>query len=156
MLFLHLKDYKIGLCERPTDCEQVSEIGWLLYSSREQDESRLSHLLSKMLKESIGVRWRPVRRYINFRCNTDPSGDRPTLVLASHLECDSTLVQRIKHKLAKLYGSSSKRFPEGTKMRLIPSFNTVVSAESKEKHGIVVARQAAFTPKLCSAMTWVS
>jgi hypothetical protein len=40
------------------------------------------------------------------------------------------------------------------KMRLIPPFNTVIPAESKEKCGMVVARQLAFTSKLGKATTW--
>ena len=151
-----LFDNSISCWRRPTDCEQVSEVGWLLYSSRVQEESRLSHLLSKMLKENIGVRWRPVRTTNNFRRTKEPNppANRAPPVRALHIECDSTQVQRIKHKLAKLYGSSSKRFPDGTKMRLIPPYNTVISAESKEKYGIVVARQAAFTAKLCTGQSW--
>jgi hypothetical protein len=80
--------------------------------------------------------------------------EQPIPVCALHIECDSTQVQRVKHKLAMLYGSSSKRFPDGTKMRLIPPFNTVISAESKEKYGIVMARQSAFTAKLGSGTSW--
>jgi hypothetical protein len=109
-----------------------------------------------MLKENIGVRWRPVRTTNNFRRTKEPNplANRAPPVRALHIECDSTQVQRIKHKLAKLYGSTSKRFPDGTKMRLIPPYNTVISAESKEKYGIVVARQAAFTAKLCTGQSW--
>lgn len=152
----HLQDNKIGLWKRTTDCERVSEVGWLLYSSREQDESRISQLLSKMLKVCIGIRWRPVRTSTSFRRNKEPTNvaNPPAVVRALHIECDSNQVQRVKHKLAKLYGSSCKRFPDGTKMRLIPPFNTVISAESKEKYGIVVARQSAFTSKLGKATTW--
>ena len=151
-----LLDNSIGLWRRTTDCEQVSEVGWLLYSSREQEESRISQLLSKMLKENIGVRWRPVRTSNNFRRTKESNlpANRAPPVRALHVECDSNHVQRIKHKLAKLYGSTSKRFPDGTKMRLIPPYNTVISAESKEKYGIVVARQAAFTAKLCTGQSW--
>jgi hypothetical protein len=150
-----LLDNSIGLWRRTTDCKQVSEVGWLLYSSTEQEESRISQLLSKMLKENIGVRWRPVRTSNNFRQTKEanPLANRAPPVRALHVECDSNHVQRIKHKLVKLYGSTSKRFPDGTKMRLIP-YNTVISAESKEKYGIVVARQAAFTAKLCTGQSW--
>ncbi len=62
-------------------------------------------------------------------------------------------MQTIKHKIAKLYGSAVKTFPDGTKMRLIPPYQSVISEESKTKYGRVVARQAAFTSKLALATT---
>ncbi len=37
-------------------------------------------------------------------------------------------------------------------MRLIPPYNTVISAESKD--GIGLARQAAFMTKLCTGQSW--
>lgn len=80
--------------------------------------------------------------------------DTPREVIrALHLECESSRAQMVKHKIAKIYGSSSKSFPDNTKMRLIPPFNSVNSAESKEKYGIVVARQAAFTSKYCAGQS---
>lgn len=151
-----LQDNKMGLWKRPTDCEQVSEVGWLLYSTRMQDEERLSELLSKITKEEIGIRWRPVRTSTNFnrRKADQPPPDPNSIVRALHIECDSSKLHSVKYKIAKLYGSNVKTFPDGTKMRLIPPYQSVISAESKTKYGRVVARQAAFTTKLASSTTW--
>jgi hypothetical protein len=41
----------MGLWQRSIDAEQVSEIGWLLYSTRQQDEKRISTLLSVLTEE---------------------------------------------------------------------------------------------------------
>ena len=150
-----LQDNKMGLWRRPTDCEQVSEVGWLLYSTRMQDAERISNMLSKITNEAIGVRWRPVRTssFFNRRKQDQRTPEASNQVRALHIECDSKKVQSVKHKIAKLYGSSVKNFPDGTKMRLIPPFQSVISEESKTKYGRVVARQAAFTSKLASATT---
>lgn len=43
------------------DTEQVSELGWILYSTRQQDEKCLSSLLTKITGEKIGARWRVIR-----------------------------------------------------------------------------------------------
>jgi hypothetical protein len=51
-----LMQYNLGLWQRLTDCEQVSDIGWLLYSTRHQDEQSLAHLLSSLIGEPIGLR----------------------------------------------------------------------------------------------------
>jgi hypothetical protein len=145
----------MGLWKRPTDCEQVAEVGWLLYSTRMQDEEWLSEPLSKITKEEIGVRWRPVRTSQNFnrRRADQPPQDPNNIVQALHLKCDSSKLHSVKYKIANLYGSNVKTFPDGTKMRLIPPYQTVISAESKTKYGRVVARQAAFTAKLASSTT---
>jgi hypothetical protein len=50
-LSIHLRDNKMGLWQRSIDAEQVSEIGWLLYSTRQQDEKRISTLLSVLTEE---------------------------------------------------------------------------------------------------------
>ncbi len=109
-----------------------------------------------MLKESIGVRWWPVQTSTSFWRNKEPmhAASLPTVVWAPHIECNSNQVQHVKYKLAKLYGSSSKRFLDRTKMRPIPPFNNVNSTESKENYGIVVARWLAFTSKLGKDTTW--
>jgi hypothetical protein len=149
-----LQDNKIGLWKCPTDCEQVSEVGWLLYSTRLQDPERISNMLSKITNEEIGVRWRPVCTSSSFnRKKQDQNSDDRNQVRALHIECDSKKVQFVKHKIAKLYGTTVKQFPDGTKMRLIPPFQSVISEDSKTKYGRVVARQAAFTSKLASATT---
>jgi len=50
-LSIHLRDNKMGLWQRSIDAEQVSEIGWLLYSTRQQDEKCISTLLSVLTEE---------------------------------------------------------------------------------------------------------
>lgn len=146
-----LMQYELGLWQRPTDCEQVSDIGWLLYSSRHQDEQRLATLLSTLIGEPIGVRWRPVRTTSTFQRNMPTPVN---VVRALHLEGDSTRAHILKHKLACYYDSKSTQFPDGTRMRLIPPFNKVISAYSKSKYGEVVSRQAKFTERLASQSTW--
>lgn len=147
-----LQQYEMGLWQRPTDCEQVSDIGWLLYSTRNQDEHRLASLLSSLIGEPIGVRWRPVRTTSKYQKQT--AANAANVVRALHLEGDSSRVHLLKHKIATYYGTSSKQFPDGTRMRLIPPFNSVISADSKSKYGAVVARQAAFLTRLASQQTW--
>ncbi|MFN9978492.1 MAG: hypothetical protein ACK53Y_01190, partial [bacterium] len=43
------------------DHEQTAEIGWLLYSARQQDEERVSAMISSLVNETIGAKWRPIR-----------------------------------------------------------------------------------------------
>jgi hypothetical protein len=73
---------------------------------------------------------------------------------AIHLQCDTLTAQQAKHKVSRLYGSTANSFPDGTKMRLTPTINNLISQASKEKYGLVEARQEAFMAKLCSGNSW--
>jgi len=107
----------MGLWQQSIDAEQVTEIGWLLYSSRQQDEKRVAELLSHCTEEKIGACWRLIMTSANVRRNKGPNEPKPPEVRALHLECDSAVAQHAKHKIARLYSSSTTLFPEGTKMR---------------------------------------
>jgi hypothetical protein len=39
-------------------------------------------------------------------------------------------------------------------MRLIPPINTIISQASKEKYGLIVARQEAFLSKIGTGTSW--
>jgi len=117
MIALHLRDNRMGLWQQSIDAEQVTEIGWLLYSSRQQDEKRVAELLSHCTEEKIGACWRLIMTSANVRRNKGPNEPKPPEVRALHLECDSAVAQHAKHKIARLYSSSTTLFPEGTKMR---------------------------------------
>jgi hypothetical protein len=75
-------------------------------------------------------------------------------VYALHLECAADRVQEARQKLSKWYGSTSKRFPDDTKMRLVPPFNTILSAGNRQKYASLIARQAALNARLGSGTTW--
>ena len=75
-------------------------------------------------------------------------------MFALHLECAADRAQEVRQKLSKWYGSASKRFPDGTKMRLVPPFNTILSAGNRQKYASLIARQAALNSRLGTGTTW--
>lgn len=153
-LAVHLRDNRMGLWQRAIDAEQVTELGWLLYSSRQQDEKRLSDLLSSLTGEKIGARWRLIKTNTSPRRRINEGTSDAPAVRAIHLECSATLAQHAKHKIARLYSSSTTQFPDGTKMRLIPTVSSIISQHSKEKFGLVIAKQEAFTAHLLTGTSW--
>ncbi len=56
-----LMNMDFGLFPKASDHEVSSEVGWLLYSTRSQDEERLLELISTLVKDTVGVKWRPIR-----------------------------------------------------------------------------------------------
>jgi thiamine phosphate synthase YjbQ (UPF0047 family) len=74
-------------------------------------------------------------------------------VKALHIECAVDRLQEVRDKLTFWYGASSRKFPDGTKMRLVPTINSVTSINNKTKFASCIAHQAALNAGLASAIT---
>jgi len=105
-----LENNDFSLWPKASDNENTSDVGWLFYFTRAPDENRLTALLSKLIGENIRHKWKPIRVSEKIR--------------ALHVECAVDRMQEVKDKLSVWYGSSSKRFPDGTKMRLVPTITS--------------------------------
>ncbi len=147
-----LRNHNLGVYPRACDHENSSDVGWLLYSARQQDDERLAHLLSTLTGELLGVKWKQVRTTEGYK-KRDPNDNSPR-VMALHIEGPADKSHEIRQKLSKWYSSSSKSFPDGTKMRLIPPFNTILSRDNKVKFATLVARQEALNRRLAQTTTW--
>jgi hypothetical protein len=143
-------DLKYGLFLRASDHEDSAEVGWLLYSTKFQDPERLAHLLSSLCKENVGVKWRPIRTNDRYR-KEKTNGPAIESTNAMHIEAAANKVIDIRRKLATWYSTSSRTFPDGTKLRLVPPFQSIMSFTHKTKYAALVARQAALTSKIGSA-----
>jgi len=153
-MVVHLSDNQMGLWRRSIDAEQVTEIGWLLYSTRQQDEKRLASLLSELTKEKIGARWKVIHSSTNMPLVKDPSGEKPAEVRAIPLECEAVALTYAKHKVAHLYQFLAKDFPHGMKMHPIPPIKTIISQARRENYGLVIVRQATFSQKIGMGTSW--
>jgi hypothetical protein len=56
-----LENNDLSLWPKASDNENTTDVGWLLYSTRAQDEERLTALLSKFIGENIGLKWKPIK-----------------------------------------------------------------------------------------------
>jgi hypothetical protein len=102
--------------------------------------------MSSLSGEKIGAKWKPI-------CTTDGVNrikdkvSNASRVYAIHLESAADSTQEAQKKLSKWYGSASKSFPDGTKMRLVPLFNTILSLGNRQKYASLIARQAALNSR---------
>jgi hypothetical protein len=119
-----------------------TDVGWLLYSTRQQDTTRLAELLSALSGEIVGVKWKPIRTMEGFR-KKDPN-EQQELIRALHIEGPTERAHDIRAKLSM--------FPDGTKMRLLPPFASILSKDNKQKFATLVTRQDALN-KLIAQMT---
>jgi hypothetical protein len=147
-----LENNDFSLWPKASDNENTADVGWLLYSNRAQDEERLSNLLSEITGENMGVKWKPIRATTaNIRQKDQtPSEEK---VKALHIECAVDRLQEVRDKLNIWYNSNSRRFPDGTKMRLVPTINSVTSMNNKTKFASCFACQAALNASLTSVIT---
>jgi hypothetical protein len=145
-----LNDLKFGLYPRASDHEDSAEVGWLLYSTKFQDSARLAHLFSSLVNEKVGVKWKPIRTNDRFR--KDPAPATPTeTVSAMHIEAAANKALMIRQALLKGYSSTLKEFPDGTKMQLVPPYQSITIFSHKAKYSALVARQAMISNRIGSA-----
>jgi hypothetical protein len=116
-----LRNQNISIFPRGCDHEVSSDVGWLLYSTRQQDTTRLAELLSELSGDLLGIKWKPIRTTEGFK-KRDPT-DPQELTRALHIEGPADRAHDIRTKLSQWYSSASNNFPDGTKMRLIPPFS---------------------------------
>jgi len=147
-----LENNDLSLWPKATDNENTTDAGWLLYSTRTQDEERLSSLLSDLLGENIGVKWKPVRSSTgSARRKYQAAPEEKTKAL--HVECGVDRLHEVREKLTRWYSSNSTHFPDSTKMRLVPTITSVTSISNKSKFASCLARQTALNVGLASAVT---
>jgi hypothetical protein len=98
------------------------------------------------------VKWKPIRTTEGFK-KKDPN-DSSISIRALHIEGPKEKTNTIRTKLSKWYNSASTAFPDGTKMRLIPPYHTIISVDNKIKFGNLVAQQEAINKRLATSTNW--
>jgi hypothetical protein len=148
---LPLINLDFGIFPKASDHEETSEVGWLLYSTHQQNEERMSELISNLVQETVGAKWHPIRTNDRYRKAQEPNSTR---TYALHLEAATDKAGKVQQELSKWYRSSSQLFPDGTKLRLVPPFNSILSYSHKAKYSALVAWQAALSSRICTGSTW--
>jgi hypothetical protein len=146
-----LANLGIGLWPKACDHETAVDVAWFLYSTRFQDADRLSTLLSKLIGEKISIQYKNVRT-TTFNKKDPNDISEPTRAL--HVEAPIERASEIRAKLRRLYGKGTRSFPDGTKMRIIPTFKAVFSSEGKSGFGTLVSLQSALQQKIATGNSW--
>jgi hypothetical protein len=146
-----LMNMDFGIFTKACDHEVTAEIGWLLYSNRQQEEERILELLPNLIREKIGVKGQPI---CSNDCNRKEDQAEAARVFALHIEGAADKAVYLCKKLSTWYGASCRTFPNGTKIRLVPPYNAILSCTHKGKFAALIARQAALSSRLCSGSTW--
>lgn len=109
----YLENQAFSLWPKASDHELAMDIGWLLYSTRLQEEERIVEIVSSLTGEKVGAKWIAICTMDGSNRNKDSANT--SRVYAMHLECAADRAQEARQQLSKWHGSSSKKFPDGTK-----------------------------------------
>jgi hypothetical protein len=146
-----LKEQVFGLYQRSVQAENISSIGWLLYSTKEVDCKSLQRTLEAHFdnKFEVGCRYRMIQ---NGRRGPVPEDQR---VNAIHIECDTEVQFELKVLLSKIYASDKNIwYPHGIRMRLVPEINSMISPDTRQNVTRLRTRQDNFQKQICSAVSW--
>jgi hypothetical protein len=92
-----LENQNFSLWPKASDNENAVDVGWLLYSTRHQDEERLAALYSQRTRYCISFKWKPIRTTSATNRKKDPQ-DNSEKVNALHVECAIDKVQEVRQK----------------------------------------------------------
>lgn len=129
----------------------TTTIGWMLYSTRFNDTEFWSKTWSALCGVQVAARWKRISDGAKY----DPKRDMSKDPKALHVECasdDSTTVSRI---MSLHYGTESKKFPKGTKMRIVPLVQTLTGDDNKRmrKFAVLLNRQNGWTRQVLTTTT---
>jgi hypothetical protein len=88
-----LMNLDYGLFSKACDHERTAKIGWLLYSTHQQDKERISEMISKLVQESVRAKWHHTRTNDRFRKEPAANQER---IYALHLEGAEECAARIR------------------------------------------------------------
>jgi hypothetical protein len=146
-----LRNQEISIYTKATDHESPADVGWFLYSTRFQDDERLTELISGSVGEHIGVKWKQIRTTVGYQ-KLDPANPVKQ-IKAFHIGGPGDKAHEIRSRLSRWYSSSSSVFLDGTKMRLIPPISNIFSRDGKVKIASLISRQDALNSRLAHATT---
>jgi hypothetical protein len=146
-----MNNQQFGLYPRSVQAENISVIGWLLYSTRDVNCASLQTALERRFKRryEVGCRYRMISL---GRRGAIPKDEQ---VKAIHIECDSAVQFELKEALSKIYASAKNDdYPNGIRMRLVPEINSMISPDTRQNVSRLKARQANFQAQIMSAISW--
>jgi hypothetical protein len=140
-----------GLYERMLQVENSSEIGWLLYSTKDMDAGALVDEIADLVGLQVGLRWKII--------DVGAKGKLPEAqrVHALNVDVDSNHRWEAQKKLTAYFGRAMKNkeeYPNGIRLRFVKSKRDAINSVEKSKIERLRARQKSFLSSILSTVTW--
>lgn len=139
-----------GLYYKMLQVEDSSEVGWLLYSTREMDAGALANKIADMVGINIGLRWKTI-----------PTGAKniseKTKVQDLCIEVSSRSKWTCQKDLLKLYSRTMKpveAYPNGICMRFVKMKKDAINMKGKSKFDKLRERQKQFLAGIRTQVTY--
>ena len=139
-----------GLYYKMLQVEDSSEIGWLLYSTREMDAGALADEIADMIGINVGLRWKTI--------STGAKNiSEKTKVQALCIEVAAKEKWACQTKLLKLYSRSiqgTDKYPNGIRMRFVKLKKDAINMKEKSKLDKLRERQKQFLAGITTVVTY--
>jgi hypothetical protein len=140
-----------GVFYKMLQAESSSEVGWLLYSTRDMDHGALADEMSDILGFQLGLRWKVID--IGVR------GQIPESQKVSALSVEVEQSHRIAYqrKLIAMYGRAVKEvheYPNGVRLRFVKQKSDCYNINEKGKIDRLRQRQQLFNKTIQRTLTW--
>ena len=134
------KEKGMRLFPKTIQAENISQMGWLLYSYGSLDTAVLAPIIAEQIGAKVGLRY----KYINSE-KYEIDRDQRKKWMAVHVECMTEEAKQASRGLKRLYGMSSTSFPLGIRMRLVSEYRDVKGNPANSgKHTRLRVRQCNF------------
>jgi len=143
-----LTRFKMGMYDRILQVEQVTTIGWFLYSSQQINREVLQEELSRELDTAVEIRWR------HIGAEWDEQIPREYEVSALHVLVEKSQELEAQSLLHALYSKDSGSYPLDVALRFIPSYVFLPDKKGQTKFKDARMRQSNFTTSMIPAKSW--
>jgi hypothetical protein len=140
-----------GVFYKMLQAESSSEIGWLLYSTRDMDQGALADEMSDILGFNLGLRWKVIDIGVRGKI---PESQK---VMALSVEVEQHRRQEYQRKLIAMYGRQVKdvhEYPNGVRLRFVKQKSDCYNTNEKGKIDRLRQRQQLFNKSIQRTQTW--
>jgi hypothetical protein len=140
-----------GMFYKMLQAESSSEIGWLLYSTRDMDQGALADEMSDILGFNLGLRWKVIDIGVRGKI---PESQK---VMALSVEVEQSHRQEYQRKLISMYGRQVKEvheYPNGVRLRFVKQKSDCYNTNEKGKIDRLRQRQQMFNKSIQRTQTW--
>lgn len=140
-----------GMFYKMLQAESSSEVGWLLYSTRDMDQGALADEMSDILGFNLGLRWKVIDIGVRGKI---PDSQK---VHALSVEVEQSHRQDYQRKLIAMYGRAVKEvheYPNGVRLRFVKQKSDCYNTNEKGKIDRLRQRQQMFNKSIQRTQTW--
>lgn len=149
-IFSDLEEWKEennnGIYRNMVQAEDIDDVGWLLWSTREFDAGALADEMKEIFGFEVGLRWKNIDQGIR----NIPDEKQ---VKALTVELDATKKREQAKKIAQFYNrrnTNSDTLPNGVRMRFVKSIKDCTNRVDQAKVAKLRGKQKRFVETVCT------